>query len=99
MSEAAIAERPCDTGCHEGGEAVSLGVAEWLSFAATPSFAAMALLTAAQSGGLADSLCSTAHEASPLGGMLPMYVLMGAFHSTPWVKLVSRRRRHPPKTI
>jgi hypothetical protein len=24
--------------------------------------------------------------------MVPMYLLMSAFHSTPWLKLISRRR-------
>jgi len=28
---------------------------------------------------------------SPLGGMVVMYLLMSAFHSTHWLKLVSRR--------
>jgi hypothetical protein len=30
--------------------------------------------------------------ASPLGGMVPMYLLMSAFHLAPWLKLISRRR-------
>jgi hypothetical protein len=50
----------------------------------------MALLTAASGGGAADMLCSTAH-ASLLGGMVPMYLLMTAFHLTPWLKLFGRR--------
>jgi hypothetical protein len=60
-----------------------------LSFAAAPTFAAMALLTAF--GGATDALCSIA-AASPLGGMVPMYLLMSAFHLAPWLKLISRRR-------
>jgi len=59
---------------------------EWLSLAAAPTFAIMALLTLA--GGAPDMLCS----ASPLTGMVPMYLLMSAFHSAPWLKLASRRR-------
>jgi hypothetical protein len=38
-------------------------------------------------------MCSAAHDASPLSGMLPMYALMSAFHLAPWLKLISRRRR------
>jgi hypothetical protein len=35
-------------------------------------------------------LCSTMH-ASLLGGMMPMYLLMSAFHLTPWLRLIGRR--------
>lgn len=36
-------------------------------------------------------LCS-APDASPLTGMIPMYLLMSAFHSTPWLRLLASRR-------
>jgi hypothetical protein len=36
---------------------------------------------------------STAHCASPLSGMVLMYVLMSAFHTAPWLGLISRRSR------
>jgi hypothetical protein len=65
----------------------SLGASGWLSLAATPTFALMALLTGI--GGQPGILCSAAH-ASPLAGMAPMYLLMAAFHSPPWLKLLSR---------
>ena len=74
----------------ESRNAVALGAADWLCLAATPTFAMMALLTVL-SGGPPDMLCSAA-PASPLGGMVPMYWLMSAFHSAPWLKLVLRRR-------
>jgi hypothetical protein len=51
----------------------------------------MALLTGVLGGGEPDTLCSAAQDASPLTGMVPMYLLMGAFHSAPWLKLISRR--------
>ena len=61
----------------------------WLSLAAAPTFAIMALLTAFPGGGAPDVLCFAA-GASPLGGMIPMYLLMSAFHSTPWLRLIAR---------
>ena len=69
----------------------ALTVASGLHLAAAPTFAIMALLTVVLGGGTADALCSTA-SASPLGGMVPMYLLMSAFHSAPWLKLMSRGR-------
>jgi len=38
-------------------------------------------------------LCSAAHGAAPLNGMVLMYGLMSVFHSTPWLKLIAHRRR------
>jgi len=63
-----------------------------LSLAAAPSFAIMALLTGTQDGGMPEMLCSAAHDASPLTGMVPMYVLMSAFHLAPWLKLIANWR-------
>jgi hypothetical protein len=63
--------------------------ANGLYLAAAPTFATMALLTGAL--GSADALCSSA-TASPLDGLVPMYLLMSAFHLAPWLKLVSGRR-------
>ena len=63
----------------------------WLGLAAAPTFAIMALL-AGVGGGPADVLCSAAHGSSPLSGMVPMYLLMAAFHSPPWLKLISNRQ-------
>src|SRR5262245_43165864 len=67
-----------------------LGAADWLSLAAAPTFAMMALLTGVVGGGALDMFCSAAH--GPLGGMVPMYLLMSAFHTAPWLKLISSRR-------
>ena len=70
--------------------AARFGAAGWLSLAAAPTFAGMALLTGVV-GSPPDMLCSAA-PASPLSGMVPMYLLMSAFHSAPWLKLISGRR-------
>jgi len=61
----------------------------WLTLAAAPTFAAMALLTATQDGGMAGMMCPAMQAASPLTGMVPMYVLMSAFHSAPWFRLIA----------
>jgi hypothetical protein len=68
---------------------VKRSVADWLCLAAAPTFAIMALLTAFPAAGPPDLLCAAAQRASPLGGMAAMYLLMSAFHSAPWLKLIS----------
>jgi hypothetical protein len=68
-----------------------LSAADWISLAAAPTFALMALFALVLGGGRPDVLCS-AEGASLLSGMVPMYLLMSAFHSVPWVKLISKRR-------
>lgn len=65
------------------------GADRWLALAAAPTFAAMALLSAMSGGGALEDFCSAA-GASPLGGMIPMYLLMSAFHSAPWLRLIAR---------
>lgn len=65
--------------------------AGWLSLAAAPTFAIMALLTGVLGEGM-PMLCSAGQGASPLGSMAAMYVLMSAFHLTPWLKLISARQ-------
>jgi hypothetical protein len=70
-----------------------LGAADWISLAAAPTFAIMALLTGVFGGAPSDMLCSAAQGASPpLSGMVPMYLLMSAFHLAPWLKLILSRR-------
>ena len=63
----------------------------WLSLAAAPTFAILAVLTGVLGGGQPDILCLAADHASPLSGMIPMYLLMSAFHSPPWLKLIFSR--------
>ena len=75
------------------------GAVHWLGLAAAPTFAIMALLTGVLGGGPPDVLCPAAHDASPLSGMVPMYLLMSAFHSAPWLKLISSRRSGASESI
>jgi hypothetical protein len=74
------------------------GAAECLSLAAAPTFAVMALLTAVLGGGPLAMLCGAAPDASPLTGMVPMYLLMTAFHAAPWLKLISSRQAPHPES-
>ncbi|HEX5420286.1 MAG TPA: hypothetical protein VFY39_09815 [Gammaproteobacteria bacterium] len=62
--------------------------ADWLHLAATPTFAAMALLACATEGDPGNMLCPAAHGMSPLGGMTMMYLLMGVFHAGPWLRRI-----------
>ena len=52
----------------------------------------MALLTAVF-GGKPDVLCAAIQGTSALSGMVPMYLLMSAFHLAPWLRLIRRTRR------
>jgi hypothetical protein len=80
-----------DAGARHDGSMAARHVAGWLGLSATPTFAVMAVLTAL-GGAPADMLCS-AGQGSSLGGMVPMYLLMSAFHSAAWLKLIAERRR------
>jgi hypothetical protein len=79
---------------HERHNAASLGITDWLGLAAAPTFVIMALLTGVVGDGKMAMMCSTTSSSS-LSGMVPMYLLMGAFHSAPWLKLIASRRSHP----
>ena len=68
-----------------------LNACRWLSLAATPGFALLALLNQNQAG--MPTFCAAVQDGSPLSGMVPMYVLMSVVHMTPWLRLLSRRRR------
>ena len=87
MSETHAVTRSSGAIPRDNGNAAAIGAADYLYLAAAPTFAIMALLTSG--GGAVDALCS---GASPLSGMVPMYLLMSAFHLAPWLKLISRRR-------
>jgi len=74
-----------------GGAAAARAAAECLSLAAAPAFATMALMTAGLGGGM-DPLCSSAPHGSIMSGMVPMYLMMSAFHSGAWLRLIAGRR-------
>ena len=76
----------------ESRTAAALGAVAWLGLAASPTFAIMALLTGVLGGGKMAMICAAAQEPLSLGGMVPMYLLMSAFHSAPWLKLIANRR-------
>jgi hypothetical protein len=86
----ACAGTPGREATREPGGDVARRVAGFLHLAAAPTFAVMALATGVLGGG-ADMLCSAA-GASPFSGMVPMYLLMSAFHAAPWLKLIAGRR-------
>ena len=67
------------------------GAADWLCLAAAPTFAVMALVAAVAGSGPQDVLCAAAHGGSPLNRMASMYLLMSAFHSAPWLRVIGRR--------
>ena len=70
------------------GAAFARAAADWLSLAAAPAFAFMALMTAYLDGGLAP-VCMGVEHGSPMSGMVPMYLMMSAFHSGPWLRLIA----------
>jgi len=81
-------------GCSGGSEGgairrngAAIRVADVLALAASPTFATMALLTAVMGGSSSEMLGMTTH-ASPMGGMVTMYLLMSAFHASAWLKLI-----------
>jgi hypothetical protein len=75
--------------CVEGRHAAP-GMAGWLGLAAAPTLALLALWTAFFSGH-ADMACMAMQGSSPISGMTVMYLLMSAFHLSPWLKLTKWR--------
>jgi hypothetical protein len=78
-------------GGHGDGAAIARVAADWLGLAAAPAFAMMALITVCLGGGM-EPLCSATGHGSLWSGMVPMYLMMGAVHSAPWLRLISGRR-------
>ena len=63
--------------------------AGYLALAASPTFAVMALATALL-GGPAGAFCGTGPQGWAPGGMAVMYLLMSAFHLSPWLRRRTR---------
>lgn len=91
----AISDKSAVTAEGHGAKALS-GAAECLHLMAAPAFAIMALVTGMSGDGAMATLCG--QETSPLGGMAAMYAMMSAFHSAPWLKLISVRHRRTQLT-
>jgi hypothetical protein len=64
-------------------------MAGWPAIAAAPTFAAMAIITTLPTGESTGMVCGA--DPSSLAGMAPMYLLMGIFHSGPWLELIGNR--------
>jgi len=62
-----------------------------LHLAATPTFAAMALVSAIAPVAPMDMLCSASHGFA-WDGMAVMYALMSAFHAGPWLRMIAARQ-------
>jgi hypothetical protein len=75
------------SGMASPGGRIAARAGDWLSLAAAPTFVIMALLTGTT--GSADMICMTTPDAFPIGGMVPMYLLMSGFHLAPWLRLAA----------
>jgi hypothetical protein len=91
MSKTYSAEIAAVASPRGGGVPFALVAASGLALLAAPTFAIMALFTCLMDRGSAGFFCSAAEGASPLSGMVPMYLLMCAFHCSPWLRLISGR--------
>ncbi len=65
----------------------------WLGFAAAPTFALMACISALGTASMA--ICSATASLLPINDMAFMYALMSIFHLAPWLKLRLARSRRP----
>jgi hypothetical protein len=70
-------------------------MADGLAFAAAPTFAAMALVSA--TAGAPMALCIGGGPL-PVDGMTAMYLLMSLFHLPPWLRRASGRGRTAAQT-
>jgi hypothetical protein len=89
MSMPSVTSHDVDT-C-TGGRRVASGLTRWLGLSAAPTFAFMAMWSAFFSG-QPDMLYMAMQYSSPMSGMTVMYLLMSAFHLSPWLKLIAGRR-------
>jgi hypothetical protein len=97
MTEAACANSAGDASHYVERAAAVPVIAKWLGLAAAPTFALMALLSGVLGGDPMNMPCP-AGPGSALSGMVPMYLLMSAFHLAPWLKLASSWRSGTRRT-
>ncbi|MBW8640322.1 hypothetical protein K1W69_24230 [Hoeflea sp. WL0058] len=71
-------------------------LADWLALAAAPTFAMMAWLSAVDAQEMA--ICASDSSFSPVNTMALMYLIMGLFHLSPWLKLAFTRTQRLDKT-
>jgi hypothetical protein len=76
--------------CAGSGDTLSR-LASSLGLAGAPTFALMALWSAFFSS-RPDMLCVATEDFAPMSEMTVMYLLMSAFHSSHWLKLIASRR-------
>lgn len=86
MSTPSVAPHDVDT-CAGRGR-VAPGLARRLGLAAAPTFAFMAMWSAFVSG-QSDMLYTVMQDSSLMSRMTVMYLLMSAFHLSPWLKLIA----------
>jgi len=67
-------------------------VAGWIGLAGSPTFALMALIAATDAPRMA--ICASTSDMLPINGMAWMYLLMGLFHVSPWLRLAAGRTAH-----
>lgn len=79
------------------GSPAALKAADALTFAAAPAFGLMAWITANDPATMAH--CASGSGILPIDGMTVMYLLMGLFHLSPWLRLASRRQGRTWSTV
>ena len=78
----------------DGGRAAILRIARFLPVVTAPVFVLMAITTVLFDTSQANAICLAPGSSTPINGMVVMYLLMAAFHLSPWLRLVARRTRH-----
>jgi hypothetical protein len=79
------------TGKVQSRPAPAVDLAGGLGFAAAPTFALMAGISAVGSPRM--EMCSAVSAIVPINDMALMYLLMGLFHLPPWLRLLAGSRR------